>query len=286
MVDYAEAFKRPFLDVKKLFAGTFILLGFFAVLWGASFLVILSSTQSILALAETNAALPEVSMLPLIFLYVLSILLFSVPTGFFARFGLNAAKKSFEIPSWKNFGALFRDGFFLSVLLWAYSAPIFLVNYLLFGVNQFSLSFSPEAQEAFLGSILERPLLYMPLLLAVYLLYMYILPIVMLSFMETGNFAGGFRLDNIFKKAFTLKYLGSWILSIAVTLGLGIILLLMILILAFTVIGIPLLIIAVPMFFYVLLLIVSSIYGQAYGEIDGQFSIPVSRPKMGKFKQK
>jgi hypothetical protein len=254
MVDYGQAFKTPFSDAKKLFAGTFILLGFVAVAVIISLIFNLASTLS-------------PSIIWTLLLYGANIVLYAIPTAFFVRYGMNAAKKKFIIPSWKDLSGLFGEGVQITIISYIYSIPIFVITYLITGIN-FLANQTPEAQQALAADMFAKLPLLLGVVLPFYLIIMYLLPVAFLRFMETKRFGDGFDFSTIFRKAFTSKYLGAWILALLIFIGTAIIIGVISFLFIITVIGIiPLVLVLIPMYVYFLSLLMYGIYGQAYGEV-------------------
>lgn len=266
MVDYGKAFKTPFSDVKKLFAGTFIILGFFVLMMIVYFAFVLPYMISSILKGGSLTYTP--TLFSTLFLYIITFLISAIPLAFFVRYGINAAKKKFVIPSWRDLKGLFMDGIFLNIIMWIYYIPPTIVYYLISGISPFSLRVTSEAQQMLIANILARLPLIIAVVFPLYLLLIYLLPVTLLRFMETKKFSDGFDFSTIFRKAFTLKYLGAWLLSLLIAIGSGILMIFIMFLLSITIIGIiPLLLVVMPMFYYVLILVLFGIYGQAYGEI-------------------
>ena len=256
MVDYAKAIKIPFLDAGKLFAGTFILLGFGAAGTIVSFML------SILSVAGYTIA-------STIFSLVTSALVYAIPTAFFVRLGINFSKKKFITPSWKDLGAMFVEGIQVIIISTIYYLPISILTYVILGINPLTIqSQTPEMQQALAENIITRLPLALLIILPLYLLLMYLMPVILLRFMETKKFSKGFDFSTIFRKAFTVKYLAAWLIALLLIIGLTIAVVILALILVITIIGIiPLVVLVLPMYMYLLGVITYGIYGQAYGEV-------------------
>lgn len=265
MVDYTKAFTTPFFNVRKLFAGTFIILGFGAVMMAGMFAAMLISFGTMLF---TQAQPSLGSMLLFYAIYFLAYLVaLSMPFAFFVRYGLNAAKKKFEVPSWKEAG-LFKEGVQLIVIYTIYGIVLAALYYLISGINPLSIAMTPEAQQAVFANMIKRLPLLLGVMLPLYVLFIYIAPVIFLRFGETKKFARGFEFKAIFKKAFTVKYLLAWLLAVLINIGLSLLMFPIMFLLMITIIGIPFLFLLVmPMFIYVLMLIFFGIVGQAYGEV-------------------
>lgn len=256
MVDYGQAFATPFRDVKKLFAGTFILLGFIVLIYGLSFFLFFQGSIANLLNQEYQPPLINA-----IIYYVISFLLGAIPLAFFVRYGINAAMKKFIVPSWKDFSGLFKDGIKLLIVQLIYAIPFIAI------IMVFSFYFLEKTLESTSWRIL-----YFAIIILLILLLSYIIPVVLFRSLETKSFSGGFDFKAISKKLFSKTYFVAWMLMILILVGLVIAFVALIFVLGIlAVISIailsPLLIVAAPMGYYIIYLITMGILGQAYGEV-------------------
>jgi hypothetical protein len=258
MVDYVKAFKTPFLDVKKLFASTFILLLFFIIIF--VFIVLISIFY--LRLSGLNTTIPVWFNL---LLYSIIALIETIPFAFFLRYGSSVAKNNFIVPSWKDIKGLFNDGIKIIGLYIIYAIPLYILNFLILGPSAFSTNLNP--QDAISIDIIMKIPLFLVIIIPISLLYSYMIPVVLLRFMETKKFKDGFDFSTILRKAFNAKYLVAWIVSFLMMVVACFFAFLIILLLFITLIGIPFIVIAMPMFVYILSMFLFGIYGQAYREV-------------------
>jgi hypothetical protein len=253
MVDYGKVFKTPFADARKLFAGTFILLGFFVLMMLISFVFMFGLIRFPIFASLT--------------MYIASILIYAIPFAYFVRYGINCARKKFVVPSWEDLEGMFKDGVKLMIIMYIYYIPVSIIYFLVMGINPFIVNMTPEAQMVFMTNFLEKLPLFLGIVIPLYLLLYYLMPIVCLRFMDKRKFVYGFDFKTILKKAFSWKYLGNWLLSILIMICAMILLVPIMFLLAITIIGIPIIFVIVfPMFTYVMVMVLMSIYGQAYGE--------------------
>src|SRR3989344_1487441 len=265
MVDYGKAFKTPFVNVGSLFAGTFVLLGLMLLIFFIVFLVMF------IVLGATFVNPVDYLPIPiLISIYLATFLIEAAPYGFVFKYACNVSKKRFEIPSWSTFGSHFLNGIPLVIINVIYYIPIMIIYFFVLGSNPLNTAFSPEAQQAVAMEMLARLPLIMLVMLPLYLLMAYLIPIVLLRYAETKRFNEAFNFKVIFRKAFNSTYLTAWLLTAAISIGMFLVFYLALIIfalLSLILIGIPLLITAIGMFFYLFPMITMGILGQAYGEV-------------------
>ena len=259
MVEYIKAIKAPFNDLKKLFAGIFIILGLLVVMYaGMFFLLFQGSVEMIVSQKITTPAYL------IVVYYALIVLLSAIPFSFFMRYGINAAKHNLIILSWKkDVSGMFKEGVQMIGLYFIYYIPLFIVNYLIMG----SLKLNSQDPQAALALFQEKMPLILGILVPLSILLGYLLPVVLLRFMETKKFTSGFDFNIIFRKAFSLIYLKAFLMSILISIGWTILFTIIIFILAITVIGILLFFLLFPALFYILIVTTMGILGQAYGEV-------------------
>ena len=138
--------------------------------------------------------------------------------------------KSKKMPEWKDFGDLFKKGFFNFAIAFIYFIPSVLILVLSAGkiflnalntipLQQLQAAATDEARAAILQPIIQGmvpslisvlPLVIIALLLSI--LIIYIIPIAVLSYLENERFSDAFKIKEIFRKAFTGKYFVMWLL--------------------------------------------------------------------------
>lgn len=188
MVDYGEAIKRPFSDVKKLLIGIVIQL------------------------------IPIVNFMAL---------------GYQLRCAKTAMEKKFELPEWEDWGNLFVKGLMAVVIGFIYAIPAIIVS-LIAMISIVKAVLQAVSTSATTGASVDPMMILSSvgitgiLIFILGLLTSYIVPSALLSFVKNDSFGAAFRFGEIFKKAFTVKYLVVWIVvslySIVLTLVLALIL--------------------------------------------------------------
>jgi hypothetical protein len=138
--------------------------------------------------------------------------------------------KSKKMPEWKNFGNLFKKGFFNFAIAFIYIILPVLILMLSAGkivldalgkipLAQLQAATTDEARTAILQPIIQGmvpsliavlPLVIFAVILSI--LVLYIIPIAVLSYLENERFSDAFKIKEIFKKAFTGKYFVIWLL--------------------------------------------------------------------------
>lgn len=260
MVDYTKAFKTPFSDVKKLFAGSYITFGFLLLMYIPIFVIMM--TYLFLYPSKNPSIIINIIM------YLLILAFYSVPIGFFLTYAKNCINKKFVIPSWTNLTSLFKKGILGMVIMWIYSIPLMVIYSIILGSNPFALQITPESQLATTQALLTNLGLLLSVLVPLYILLYYLLPAIMLRYAESEKFSGGFDFSIIFRKAFSLKYFVNWLLAILLSIGATFVFGIIMVILFITIIGIPIVIFfLIPLFFFVFSLTIISILAQAYGEV-------------------
>jgi len=199
MVNYEEAVKKPFTDLAKLFLG-----------------IVLST-------------IPIVNW---------------VAQGFIIECsGVGKNRPSKSMPVWKELGNLFSKGFLSILIMIIYAIPAILVFLITFGyaasllmptlgglmpegfissvvtgqvtgeeisgvVSQNSMQILPALTEA---SIIVFPFLLLGMILLLAAIYLY--PIAILNYLKNKKFGKAFDFNFIISKAFTAKYLISWLIA-------------------------------------------------------------------------
>lgn len=211
MVNYGEALKRPFTDIKALIIGIVLLiipviLGFLiagsAILPGIGAVATLDEIQdpqqvlNILSDAFLNPQFLGLAGL----VAIIGLIINWIVGGYYYRCiksMLGKTKKKFVMPEWVKFGDLFVKGLLM-----------FLLGVIYFIIIMVLL-------------ILTAITIVGPFILM--LLFAYLMPCILISFVQEGKFSGGFKFKRIFKKAFTGSYFLAWLFSIVVVIILGII---------------------------------------------------------------
>jgi hypothetical protein len=200
MVQYDVAFRKPFTDWKKLVIGILL------------------------------------SILPVVRWFA---------KGFiFESSGVGKTKKSDEMPEWKDFGDLFVKGLLGTVISFIYMIPAVVVFWLGVGSTLIGLvksyvgtvipvstlqgiaEGSVEAQ-TIIPTIMNNWTMAIPhllrltpiLLLVVILVLVakYLVPIAILNYIKAGEFGAAFKFREVFKKAFTGKYLAVWLVILIIS---------------------------------------------------------------------
>ena len=156
MVKYFKALKVPFMDIKKLFIGTFVLLGFL-ILWIAT---------SLLFTLTYFFGPPVVSS---IFMQLVNLVLYAIPAAFFLRDGINAATCRLKLTSWKDIKGLFIDGIKFYLILYIWGLLLTIVSYFVTGIHPFTM-YTPEAQLIIGNSIMASLRLFLIIMLPLILL--------------------------------------------------------------------------------------------------------------------
>jgi len=237
MVNYKEALKKPFTDLTKLVIG--IVLSIFPVINWFSMGFVLESS------------------------------------------GMGRTKPSKKMPEWKNWADLFFKGFASIIIGIVYTIPAIVVFLIGAGFTVMSL------MNVYLGTIIPKELissvvsgetspqvvvqlisenwiLALPTIITLapvfllgailLLLAFYLTPVAVLNYLGNKSFGKAFDLGLVFKKAFTGRYLTVWIVaSIIMAIAKWILL------------WIPL--VGSALAFFIVGVIVYSLYGQAFREI-------------------
>ena len=239
MINYEDSVKKPFTDIAKLVIG--IIISFIPLVnWVAKGFIIESS-------------------------------------------GMGKTKPSRKMPEWKDWVSLFFKGFAAYAIAFIYAIPAILIFLVAVGIAAVSLAptIGTMVQGGLLSSIIsgdvsagfvrqlisENIYTILPTLIAVapvlllgavlLLLAAYLAPVAVLNYLKTKSFIKAFDLDFVFKKAFTTKYLGVWIVAGIITMIATAILSL-----------IP--VIGVQIAFFVTGVISYSLYGNALREIKNK----------------
>lgn len=155
--------------------------------------------------------------------------------------GLGKARKSDNMPEWKDWGDLFFKGFVSRLLAFIYMLPAAALAFMGAGKFFFSIimpcfpSNFPFIQGHFdPGPCIEQSLMgggfghllglapYILLSFLLMLLALYLLPIAILNFIKTDKFGSAFELSKIARMAFSGDYFVLWLIThiVAVILGL------------------------------------------------------------------
>jgi hypothetical protein len=216
------------------------------------------------------------------------ILVLAIPSAYFLKAGLMAAKKDYSLPKWSE-GSLFKKGFMLGLVSIIYSIPVMILSMLVLiaalgptlYVEMIELSqVSPlesvtadytarqaQLQEDIVAK-LPQFIIAMIILITMSLLSWLIIIAAQMRFMDKGKFGSAFEYPLIAKIAFSGKYV--YALFIALLLTIAVVLAMMILsfLLAITIIGIVLIPFVIAIGAYIMQVIVYTLAGQAYGEIS------------------
>jgi len=194
MVNYTEAFERPFTDIKKLLIGIAFsilpIISWFAI----GFFLECSGVGK----TKAGKKMPEWKNLGSLFLkgfisFVISLVYFALAMLVFL---IGAGAAVFSL---------------IKAIPW---------NQVINATSeQASAIVNPIIQDAAPSVMAALPFIITAVVLAV--LAAYVLPIALLSYISGDSFNSAFKLKSIFKKAFTGKYFVAWILMIVISLLLG-----------------------------------------------------------------
>jgi len=169
LVNYAKAFKRPFLDIKKLIIG--ILLSFVPI-------INFFATGYLLECAKGVA--------------------------------VKKKKKNYALPEWQNWGSLFVSGLLFYVISFIYMLVPFAIFWAgmakaMGGITQLlaAKNAAPQIITTMGAYAITAGVLFVALS---YFMYM-----ALVNFAVKGKFKAAFSAE-VFKKAFTMNYLGVWAL--------------------------------------------------------------------------
>ncbi len=125
--------------------------------------------------------------------------------GYVMECAKSANKKDFELPKWKNFGDLFVNGFFVTLICAIYAIPLILYGIWIFGMTILKVIFTSTLPQVTLSPI--------PFIAWLFLLIItiYVTPAAILSFVFNKNLRSAFKIRKIFDKTFTKKYFKTWI---------------------------------------------------------------------------
>jgi len=211
MVNYSEALKRPFTDMKALVIGIIlvlipIILGFLFI--GGTLLPQLPELAALEGVQDSQVILDTLFstvLTPGFFgimglLVLVGLIINMIVGGYYYRCissMLTKSKKKYNMPKWDKWGDLFVKGllFFVISMIYAIILVVLMVLTALTVVG--------------------------PLILMI--LFIYILPSILISFVKEGRFGGAFKFGIIFRKAFTKTYFVAWVFMIAVVIVLGVI---------------------------------------------------------------
>lgn len=239
MVDYGEAIKRPFSDVKKLLIGIAIQL-----IPIVNFMVIGYQLKCARYAMNKKYELPEWTEWKDLFINGLKVwiicivyLLPGVIIGYMVLSGFIQQQDMFEAPGYTEVEEVVQARLSLLItkimilylwigLLVPFAAGLFFgVTWLIYLLSLFAIVTIPVSLfiimgTGFLGSIFIE--LIVALLLG--LLASYLLPSALMSFMANESLGAAFRFGDILKKALRKWYLITWILMGLYTLIIGLIL--------------------------------------------------------------
>ncbi len=165
---------------------------------------------------------------------VIGVILSIIPIVNFLAFGfeLKCAKsamgKKFELPEWKDWGGLFVKGLLAVVIGIVYMIPAGIVMFLVAATFISTMMAGSMAGQVDPGVMVAGLMGGMGIGILVFLLLLlltvYVLPSAMMSFVSKDSFGAAFSFGEVFKKAFTVKYLVVWIVAVIYSMIVGAIL--------------------------------------------------------------
>ncbi|MDD5086853.1 MAG: DUF4013 domain-containing protein [Candidatus Nanoarchaeia archaeon] len=207
MVNFDAAIKRPFQDFKKVAVGATI----------SIFTVILLVMVITVSVVGSLFSMPNWNPILFIFIFVAVLFITMAISFFITGYGYECAKtamnKQSELPEWKDWGKLWMKGFYGFILMLVYSIPFFFFSAII-GILISVLASS---------SIITKTILLLILILTVLLIFSYITPMALMFFIDKWNIENAFRIKEIFRKAFTRKYLAAWSIVFTYSLSISVI---------------------------------------------------------------
>ena len=145
-----------------------------------------------------------------IVLYVIPIANF-IPLGYALKSAATASRNDFSTFEFSDYGGLFVKGLIAAIIGVIYLIPAVIV-FVGAPILALLIRGSTGALLVGLGTLLG-------LLLA--LLAFFLLPLALTKYAIEGNFGAAFGCGGIFKKAFTVKYIVTWILMLIISWAIG-----------------------------------------------------------------
>ncbi|MBI3036209.1 DUF4013 domain-containing protein [Candidatus Woesearchaeota archaeon] len=250
MVSYRQAFRLPFTNWHR---------------FGALFLISLFVNLGDLADKDTLQALgvylgPAAVLLGMGILMLAALFSAALFSGYLVRVANGAARGKNEMPSFGGFSSLFSQGLKYIAGIVLYALPFVLIV----GI----VAFLGAAQmNAALSAIVIAAAIFGVFMLA------YMWPLAMVHFAFEKKFSAFFDFGRIFKYAFKGAYFVPWLVALAYSIGISLPFLVLGAITGFISLLIPyvlLLVVILDAFLAAILSpSVTSIYGQAYGDVTG-----------------
>ena len=122
-----------------------------------------------------------------------------------------ALKKDYKLPEWQNWGDLFVKGLLSLIIGVIYAIPLMIVAMFVIGTAIFA--YFNQGMESIM-TLITTAGIGMIIFLIIALLTFYIIPMAIVSYVNNFNFSEAFNFGIVFKKAFTGKYLITWILML------------------------------------------------------------------------
>lgn len=270
MVNYGQAFKLPFTDLRR--SGALLLIALVVSVKG----LIDKDTFEFLGISLESA--PVLPVLLGFGIALLVILFFSIIfSGYLVRITSSAAHGRNLMPSFDGFGSLMLQGLKYFAGMLVYGLP-FAVMFVIWVVLILS------------GDALGGVLLLLPVLLLWIFFFAYIIPMMTAHFSYEGRFAAFFELRKIFKYAFTTAYFVPWLVALAYSIGITIPSLIAGVLVGLLSLANPVLLLLVlpldALTTVVLIPAVMNLYGQAYHEVRAASSLAATAKTKGHVKGK
>ncbi|HLD05626.1 MAG TPA: DUF4013 domain-containing protein [Candidatus Nanoarchaeia archaeon] len=154
---------------------------------------------------------------------VLNVLTGLFVTGYTAECARLTFHQKNNLPEWKNFLELFKNGFFVSIIWIVYCLPLFLVLLILLfrGVETFLQETNPEA---FTQHLLQQNTYYLLLLAVLFLLTWYIALGAVFRYITHYRFKDAFQINTLLSQTFNPPYFKAWSVAFLYTLLISVVL--------------------------------------------------------------
>jgi len=125
-----------------------------------------------------------------------------------------------KMPEWTNWGALFVDGLLVFLISLIWMIPVIILLLATIGFSVITAIMKGGLEQGLLP-ILATAGTGLLITLIVAILIGYFSPLAVMGFVKSKNFGDAFDFSTIFKKAFTSKYFGVWIVIGIISFVLG-----------------------------------------------------------------
>lgn len=130
---------------------------------------------------------------------IVSIIIGSIIEGYFLRCIQTALKGQYKLPKWNNWINLFKKGFVMGI--------IYLIYFLALAVSML---------------LVIIPIIGVIIVFIIFLLLIYNLPMIEVFYARGYNFNDAFKIKEMFKKTFTLKYLGNGLVLLLIVIAISV----------------------------------------------------------------